>query len=290
MGDKYTALWVSYSSISDFLKCPKAYYLKNVYKDKKSGNKIQLVSPPLALGQAVHEVIESLSEMSVDRRFEKPLHERFEKAWEKISGKRGGFFSDEIEKKYKQRGIEMLERVKKNPGPLKKLTVKINMELPQYFISEEDNIILCGKVDWLEYFPDSDKVHIIDFKTSQEAKEDPDSLQLPIYLLLVKNCQKREVSKVSYWYIEQNDEPVEKELPDEKEATEKVLKIAKKIKLARQLESFNCPNGDEGCRECNPMQDIVDGKAEYIYTDSIRRDIYVLDREKDKEDREGTIL
>ena len=61
MADKYTAYWVSHSSINDFLKCPRAYFLKNVYKDPKTGRKIKLISPPLALGQAVHEVVESLS-------------------------------------------------------------------------------------------------------------------------------------------------------------------------------------------------------------------------------------
>ena len=61
MPDQYTAVWVSHTSISDFLQCPRAYYLKNVYKDPKTRHKIQLMSPPLALGQVVHSVLESLS-------------------------------------------------------------------------------------------------------------------------------------------------------------------------------------------------------------------------------------
>ncbi|QQS44706.1 PD-(D/E)XK nuclease family protein [Candidatus Roizmanbacteria bacterium] len=93
--------------------------------------------------------------------------------------------------------------------------VKIKEDLPHYWLSEEDNIILCGKIDWLEYLPETDSVHIIDFKTSK-YDEDGDSLQLPIYYLLVTNTQKREVSKASYWYLERNDDLTEKELPDEK--------------------------------------------------------------------------
>ena len=34
--DKYTAVWVSHSSMGDFLKCPRAYFLHNVYKDPKT--------------------------------------------------------------------------------------------------------------------------------------------------------------------------------------------------------------------------------------------------------------
>jgi hypothetical protein len=58
--DKYKAVWVSHSSIGDFLKCPRAYFLHNVYKDPKTGRKINIVSPALSLGLAVHTALESL--------------------------------------------------------------------------------------------------------------------------------------------------------------------------------------------------------------------------------------
>jgi ATP-dependent helicase/DNAse subunit B len=286
MSDKYTATWVSHSSITDFLKCPRVYYLKNIYKDKKTGNKVAIASPAMSLGQAVHEVIESLSKIPLSRRFETPLIDLYEQAWEKVSGKKGGFLNTDTENQYKQRGVEMINRVRKNPGPLKNLAVKIEEDLPQFWLSEEDNLMLCGKVDWLEYLPETDSVHIIDFKTSKDAQEDPESLQLPIYHLLVKNTQKRDVTKASYWYLEQNDAPTSKDLPDYDESYAKVLSIAKKIKLARQLESFKCPDGDEGCRDCRPYEKILNGEAELVYT-SDKRDIYVLENEEKKE---GKIL
>ncbi|MBU1117812.1 PD-(D/E)XK nuclease family protein, partial [Patescibacteria group bacterium] len=102
--DKYTALWVSHSSISSFLECPRSYYLRNVYKDPKTKHKIKLMSPPLALGQAVHEVVESLSEIKTDLRFQEPLLDKFERSWKKVSGEKGGFFDKETEFKYKSRG------------------------------------------------------------------------------------------------------------------------------------------------------------------------------------------
>ena len=80
MKDKYTAVWVSHSSITDFLKCPRAYFLHNIYKSPKTGHKITIVSPPLALGQTVHEIIESLSNLPVEKRFEEPLIAKFDKA------------------------------------------------------------------------------------------------------------------------------------------------------------------------------------------------------------------
>lgn len=284
--DKYTALWVSHSSISDFLKCPRSYYLKNIYRNPKTNRKIQLMAPSLALGQIVHEIVESLSILPQKERFNQSILEKFNKKWEKVTGIKGGFYNPKTEKAFKERGEEMLRRVIKNPGPLKNLAVKIKEELPYYWLDKDENIILCGKIDWLEYLP-NDSVHIIDFKTSKNKEKD-DSLQLPIYHLLATNCQKHPVSKASYWYLELSDNVEEKKLPDLKKAHEDILKIAKEIHLAKKLNRFKCIDEDN-CRYCKPFLRIIDGDAEFIGIDSMRRELYVL---KDLETRsdESTIL
>ena len=286
--DKYTATWVSHTTISDFLRCPRAYYLKAMYKDPKTKHKIKLMSPALALGQAVHEVLESLSVLPKQSRFSESLIAKFEKSWEKIKGKKGGFLSDDTEYKYKMRGQEMLRRVMNNPGPISGLAVKIQMDLPYFWISEEDNIILCGKVDWLEYLPDSDSVHIIDFKTGK-SEEDPESLQLPIYLLLVNECQKRPVSRASYWYLDSSETLTTKDLPDLETARKKVLDIAKQIKVARQIMRFKCPAGEDMCFTCRPMEAIINREAEFVGVDDYNYDVYIINKET-SENREGLIL
>ncbi len=235
------------------------------------------MSPPLALGQAVHEVIESLSEIKTELRFKEPLLEKFVKSWKKVSGKAGGFFDKETEYKYKSRGEEMMRRVAKNPGPVAELAVKINMELPYYWLSEEDNIILCGKIDWLKYIPESEGVEIIDFKTSK-SDEGEDSLQLPIYNLLVHNCQKRTVEGAWYWYLDRSDELSKKELPGLEESRQVILKLAKQIKVARQMEVFSCKNGESGCRECRPYEMILEGKGEKVGQDSFGADVYIINQ------------
>ena len=273
--DKYSAVWVSHTAIADFLRCPRAYYLKNIYKDKKTGRKIQIVSPALSLGSAVHEVIESLSQLPTSERFKQPLVGKFEQIWQRFGGKKGGFSSDATEQQYKQRGIEMLQRVAANPGPLQRLSIKLKADLPQFWLSETDNIILCGKLDWLEYLPETDSVHIIDFKTSK-SEEEADSLQLPIYYLLASRTQKRPVSAASYWYLAFADEPVVKELPDMQAAQETILGYAKQIKLARQLDRFRCPNGELGCSSCKPLERVVRGEAELVGKSDQGRDLYLL--------------
>jgi ATP-dependent helicase/DNAse subunit B len=195
-GDKYSATWVSHSSMGDFIKCPRAYYLHNVYKDPKTRRKINIVNPALSLGVAVHEVVEGLAAFKVEERQKRlskdALHLAFEHAWSKVSGTRGGFQSAAEEKQEKERAWAMLLRVAENPEPLLKKTVKIKggeNGLPPNYLIYEDNIILCGKIDWLIYVPENDSVHILDFKTGRNEESDG-SLQLPIYQLLLKNLQK----------------------------------------------------------------------------------------------------
>ncbi len=271
--DKYSAVWVSNSSISDFLQCPRLYYLRNVYKDPLTGHKVNIISPALALGQTVHEVLEALSVLPAEQRFEKSLLDAYELAWEKVSGKLGGFSNDEQEQSVKERGRTMLKRVMDNPGPLSNKAIKIKKDLPNYYLSVEDNIILCGKIDWLEYLPEDDSLHIIDFKTGKND-ESAASLQLPIYCLLVANCQSRKASRSSYWYLERDNTPLQMTLPPLDEAFEMVLETAKKVKKARLKGEYLCRKG--GCFSCKPFEMIIQGNAEFVGVGGYKQDLYIL--------------
>lgn len=275
MKDKYSAVWVSHSSIGDYLKCPRAYYLKNVYRDPRTNHKVTLMQPALALGQSVHEVIESLATLPLEERFIEPLRTKFEIAWQKVHGRLGGFGDEDEEKKYKDRGIDMIERISLHPGPLTQKAIKIRQELPYYWLSEEDNIILCGKIDWLSYDETSDSVKILDFKTGK-LDEDPDSLQLPIYYLLASACQSKTVSGITYWYVDRDTKPVDVDLPDPDEAKRRVLDIAKRVQLARKLGRFVCKNGAVGCRACRSLEEIVAGRGTCVGINDFGQDIYVL--------------
>jgi len=274
--DKYKAVWVSHSSIGDFLKCPRAYFLHNVYKNEK-GRKINIVNSALSLGQAVHGVLETLAQFKVEERFARPLEQAFEEAWVKVSGKQGGFLNDVEEKEAKARGLAMLQRVTKNPGPLKNKTVRLKERemLPNFYLSESDNIILCGKIDWIEYVPGDDSVRLLDFKTGR-GEEREDSLQLPIYLLLMNNLQKRKVTGASYWYLDKDDAPKEVTLPEYEKAHADVLGVARKVKEARDTKEFPCPKGETGCYACRPFEKILRGEAEYLGVGEYNQDLYYI--------------
>jgi len=272
--DKYKATWVSHSSISDFLKCPRLYFLNNVYKDPYTNHKICLTNPYLSLGQAVHEVVESLSTIPVDLRFKESLLGKFDQVWESVSGLKGGFKNDDEENLFKQRGRVMLQRVMDNPGPLLNKAIKIKGELPSYYLSEDEEIILCGKIDWLEYIEKDDSIHIIDFKTGK-VEESDDSLQLSIYDLITNNCQTRKVSKASYWYLERDNGLVSKELPPIELSYNKVFEIAKEIKKAKTENNFKCK--DDGCFACRDLERVVNGEGKMVGVSGYNKDVYVLD-------------
>lgn len=270
--DKYSAVWVSNSSINDFIACPRLYYLHNVYKDPTTGHKVNIINPSLALGQIVHEVLEALSTLRVEERFTQPLLDKYEDLWNKVAGKLGGFKSPDEEEAVKDRGAQMLQRVTDSPGPLLQKAIKLEKDLPNYYLSPEENIILCGKIDWLEYMPD-DTLHVIDFKTGKND-ERANSLQLPIYCLLVENCQKRLVSKASYWYLARDDNLTEMTLPDREYALDSVLEIAKKIKQARLKGEYICKKG--GCFACLPFEAIINHEAEFVGIGGYNQDLYIL--------------
>jgi hypothetical protein len=274
--DKFSAVWLSHSSTSDFLQCPRAYFLKNIYKDPKTRHKIQIMTPALALGGLIHEIIENLSQLPTEQRFKESLLVTLKNRWPSISGQKGGFSNPDQEQRFFQRGEAMLSKVMAKPGPLTKLAVKIKADLPNFWLSESEGLILCGKLDWMEYLPETDSVHIIDFKTSK-TEEKADSLQLPIYYLLATQCQKRPVTKASYWYLDFADDLSERPLPDAHTATAELLQLGKQIKLARQLERFRCPNGESGCMHCQPFERVLKGEGTMVGTDVHgRRDVYIL--------------
>lgn len=236
---------------------------------------MSIVTPPMALGQAVHEVIESLAVLPVDERLKTSLVKRLDPVWKKIEGKKGGFKNFDEEKTYKERAIQMLINLQENPGPIleKAIKIKSEMNLPHYWLSPEDGIILGGKIDWLRYVEKDDSIEIIDFKTGKNEEKE-DSLQLPIYLLIAKNKQKRKISGAYYWYLDRDDGLIEKKLPEEKESFEKIYKIAKRIQLARKINHFKCPKG--GCYACRPYERILKGEGNFVGVSDTRQDVYVI--------------
>ena len=148
--------------------------------------------------------------------------------------------------------------------------------LPNFFLSEKDNIILCGKLDWLIYQPNDDSVHILDFKTGKNEEKE-DSLQMPIYLLLLDRLQKRKISGASYWYLDRDDAPFSVNLPSVAKSFDRVFEVAIQVKKARDTAGpFLCPQGPAGCFACKPFEKILAGEAEYLGVGEYNQDLYMV--------------
>jgi hypothetical protein len=250
-----------------------------VYKDPATGRKINLVGAALSLGQAVHNTLEPLRELPVDKRLARDLLADFEQAWQQVTGKQGGFKTGEEEAVAKARARAMVERVVAHPGPLGRKTVRLkpghNNMPPNFYLSESDNIILCGLIDWLEYVEADDSVRVLDFKTGKH-EESEDSLQLPIYALLLNALQKRKVSGAAYWYLDRDDEPVAMTLPDLAGARDKVLSVARQVKAVREQQAYVCPRGATGCFACRPYEAVLRGEGEYVGVGGYGQDMYLV--------------
>jgi ATP-dependent helicase/DNAse subunit B len=296
--DKYNAVWLSHSSVSDFIKCPRLYFLRNVWKNS-NGRKVNTVSPQLALGSAVHACIEPLAKLKTEERVEKIKIENFQneydKVWSKFHGPMGGFENIEDEKNYKDRGLEMLKIITENPGPILNKTIKYydGDFIPNIYLSEEENIILCGFVDWIEYIEKTNTLRVIDFKTGKNDEKE-DSFQLPVYKILVESLQKRKVSSGAYWYLDRDKFPKDVELIDEdmQDIKSKILKVGLEIKEKKQgkniEENFKCKY--ENCKYCKEVEliykydkesqlDVFNNKnkisnVEYLGVGEFKQDLY----------------
>lgn len=244
----------------------------------------------MSLGIAVHAVLEGLAEYPSNERMEQDLRAKFEEVWLTVTGKKGGFVSNEEEETFKMRGKEMINNVIKDPRFLVNKCIKLKRETmaPNFYLSEDHNIILNGLVDWIEYLPETDSLHIVDFKTGKHEEKEG-SLQLPIYLLLCNALQKRKVTKASYWYLE-SDTMTEVALPDADIAYKQVFEIAlqvktKRVEAKREGEKvFTCPNGlyDKetkagGCIHCRAYEMILTGdeSMEHVGVGGFNQDMYL---------------
>lgn len=269
-------LWISHSALRAFERCPQSYYYQYQYRNPDTGNRIQIVNPYFSLGLSVHETIEDLSPLSIEERLNLSLQDQFEKNWKKYSGKKGGFISSKQEEKFKKRGERMIERVLES-GFLEKPSIEIDETVPSIDLIPEENIKLVGSMDWIQVLPE-DGLHIIDFKTGK-SKEGKKSLQLPIYNILANSKLDGKIEKISYWYLESDDELTSRKLDSIDNSLEKIKKKALEIK--DHVENNNYPCHYNGrCFACGDYKRIFAGQAEFLGTQN-GKDLYFVYKEDD---------
>ncbi len=164
---EFKKIWISHSSITDFNNCPRLYFFKSIYRNPKTGNRIQLVSPYLSLGSAVHDTIDEVINLPLSKRTKTSLIKNYQKVWKKYSGKKGGFVSKKQESEFKKRGGKMVKKVEIS-GLLNRKSLKKTDNLSRTNLSK--NMGLVGSFDWIEVLKNGN-LHIIDFKTGKSKEK-----------------------------------------------------------------------------------------------------------------------
>ena len=295
MSDKYKAVWLSHSSVNDFLQCQRLYYLKHVYKNQNK-RKISIANPYATLGVIVHLVLENLVHYKSEERVKQNLLQQFQTEWERLKYM-AGFTEESEEKNFKERGESMMKNVMQDFQLLKNKTIQqkdfySGDFIPNIFLSEEENIILCGPVDWIEYDEKAKGLILVDFKTGRNLERE-DSRQLPIYKILVESLQNKwKVLGGKYWYLEKNEIQKKKLDSDLIEQIKKeLLEIGIQIRQKRFIfidnvgwehlrtkeveENFSC-NSDLKLCECHKYEKIINGQAKHIGQDLYGQDLYVV--------------
>lgn len=265
------AIFLSHTSLGDFLKCPRSYYLRNVYRNPQTNYRIQIASPYISLGAVVHDAIRWFLENS-DKPSFLQLNEQFRNFWWKYHGKRGGFASKEDEAVFGQRGLKMLENFAKNCKNLDRM-IK-SAKFPKYNLSE--SVILTGNLDFVGELSDG-SLHVLDFKTGTKDEDSP--LQLYIYAILAENYYGKPVKKLSFWYLDRDLEPKEVVLAPLDNTLMWLSDKAKEVKLALEANNWVCKNGEELCRDCRDYQAVLEGKGEFMFSDhAYKKDVYYLEK------------
>lgn len=268
------AVWISHSALEEFYRCPKSYYFRYLYTNS-AGLRVTIAEPNLTLGVLVDEVIKDFFSKSVKPDLNEMLR-NLEFKWKLKTGKSGGFRSESQEAFYKEAAVKMLTNFLTNFPAL-----KMEAEVPEFLqmsLMPEGDVRLCGTPDLIEHLPDG-TIHVIDLKTSEREKTEPD-LQLPIYTILIEEETGKTVSKTSYWYLKlfpgPNEVPFKhdqlpKALEDIKFKTEAILK-------SRLSNDFKCLKGEGGCYKCQDFEFIKNETAEIVGKDK-KRVVYFVNKD-----------
>ncbi len=266
-------IFISYTSLSDFLKCPRSYFLKNLYRSPKTGNRIQMASPYLTLGSTVHDSVKWYLDMK-GQVTKKQLEEKFRNLWLKFRGKKGGFETRAQEAEFGKRGLKMLDNFFTNAQNLEKITHQADFPKLNLF----EDVILMGNFDFVGEKADG-SLHVIDFKTGVTDEKDP--MQLYIYAILAEANLGKSVSSASFWYLDRDDKPREIVLDPLEPKLEWLKEKGKLLKQAINEGVWACKDGEEMCHECKIYTAIISGKGEFQFLDfRYKKDVYYLDKSK----------
>ncbi len=265
------AILISHTSLTDYLKCPRSFYLKNIYRDPRQGYKLQIASPNLTLGAIIHDTIKWYLEAEVKPTKEETV-KKFRNLWCKYRLKKGGFSSAQEEATYGKRGLKMLDNFLSHVSILEPCAPFLHF--PKFKLI--DNVILFGNMDFIGKCKDG-TLHVVDFKTG--IHDEDSALQLNIYAILAEANLQIPVSKASFWYLDRDDGPKSIVLDPLDGQIEWLRQKGLELKISIKEGNWICVKSPDLCRDCQSYQAILEGKGEYLFADdAFKKEVYFLER------------
>ena len=242
------SFYISPNKLKIWLECPRKYWHYYIYEPTKYKEPPR---PYYTLGEAVHDTLNSFFSLTPQIRTKERLFDQLELHWKAVKNKEGGFKEASEEKGYKDRAIAMLKAFHKNEDT-QATPYRLSPAYTKY-IPLTNEIMLGGKIDRVDLENDG-SLHIIDYKTGKEDRDDP--YQLPIYDLLVRNWLKKDVSKLSYLHLESGNWSTQNPTEHGREETKRfVIETANRIPKEFDRKLFVCSLG-ESCNHCDYLREI----------------------------------
>lgn len=265
-------IYLSYSAINDFLRCPLYYDLKYRYRNPQNGYRVDLVNPALALGIVFERVVKRVRTEPEEFRTQEFALSQFERVFA-VWYKAFSFKNSSQVSEFKERGIRLVKRFMNNPHFVFGKTFFQDFLGVDYPL--KPNVVICGNADWIEKNPDGTLI-VVDFKTgSRQEKED--SLQLPIYKYLVENKFGLPVSRTFYWYLERDEQPREVFLNSYEDSIKRMFSVCEKVLDGLKNDQLKCVSQDFSCNFCQPFLMIKKGLARHVFTDHIwKKDFFTI--------------
>ena len=240
--------YISPNKLKIWLECPRKYWHYYLHEPTKYKEPPR---PYYTLGEAVHNTLNSFFSLVSQIRSHERLFDLLERYWQAARNQEGGFKDAAEEKIYKDRAVSMLE----NFFQKEDVTItpfKLSPSSTKY-IPLNDTVMLGGIIDRVDLEPD-DSLHIIDYKTGKEDRDDP--YQLSMYAILARNWLKKPVSKLSYLHLESGNWSTDSSNEEKEEDTKRfVIETTDQIPKELAKDYFICHLGPQ-CPHCDYLREL----------------------------------